>query len=280
MAIPAINIWRSAQYSVPNDSSGIRYPLARFCDALNEGQADLNHQLDSEIKSMFADIPANFNSLNFGDIATTIIRVEYIDPERNYSRALKRLSIDVLDEKNRDWKTRSYVNVPEYFIANRQNRCEFFVYPMARRVEEGEEQDSGILETSDGRINITEDSGITEDISSPYLKVTYSVQPKILVPNADNTDIVFEGTTQRAILEISPFIQHALKHYCVAIMLTDDDDKINQSISANHLALYQRAVDLLIEEKQNSHTTVLADIPYNDRSQGDGSDYRNRTNGD
>ena len=270
MAIPAFKIWESAKYNI-QDQGDIRYSLPRFCDALNEAQADFINHVDYEVKSMIADIPVNYNSLNFGDIANRIVQIEYIDPSRNYTVTLQRMSMDTLNQEYPNWKSSQVVTTPAYFVADRQNPCQFFVYPLARRNEDGEE-DSGILETSDGALNITEDSGIVESIDNPYLRVVYAVLPRIVAPNADNTDILFDGTNQRAILPINYDVMHCLKHYCVSIMLSDDNDRISQGISANHLALYQRALQKIVEKKQDDFSTDVLTIPHN-HGVGTGSYY-------
>ena len=259
--IPALNIWNSAQH-VLSDEDGSRYTLARFCDALNEAQADFTNNVDYTIERRFMSIPPNYNSVSLANMANKIVRVEYVDPSNNEQFELEKTGIERLDYECREWRSDNYASRPRYYVVNKQNDCEFFIYPLARMVE-GTLSRFGILESTSSELNLTSDFGVIENLAAPYLQVFYSARPQEVEPNADNTDIVFVGTTERAILPIQIDVMHCLKNYCIATMFVDDNEQLQQQIAAQRLALYNRGLKQIRAKKASNYSDSIERGFYN-----------------
>ena len=252
MTIRAIDIYESARL-ILRDKDSQRYKMARFADALNEAWAETSNNLDYVVKTLFTSIPPNYNSINLANRATNIIRVEYNDVERNDVYKLDPTGFERLDREFPQWRRDSAVEQPRFVVVNRQNDCEFFVYPMARKADDETVPLFGVLENQSGELNITDDFGVIEALNVPYLEIRYAERPKQVAANEDETQLVFAGTTEIATFEIQADLFHCLKHHCVATLLADDRDTLRQRVSANHLALYQKSLQDLKQKKMMNY---------------------------
>ena len=260
--IKAFTIWNSAKLNL-HDEDDSRYSLARFCDALNEGMSDFTNRIDYFVDSTFVTVPPNYNQINMGDRAVKILRVEYTDPERTDTYKLNRLGYEELDKQYRAWRSELNESQPRFFIVNRQNVCQFFIYPLAR-VDESPVGNFGILAVNDSQLNPTNDFGVITGLNRPYLQIFFSERQERVVPNADNTDIVFEGTNTSAAFAIQEDVLHCLKHYCISVMTSDSNEQNNPETSKRSFAIYARKLEQIRENHLRNYTSdVGAGQQYN-----------------
>ena len=258
--ISAQRIYESTRLVI-RDPDDQRYGIPRFCDALNEAMSDFTNNVDYFVKSEFAEIPPNFNSLDFSRRAVKILRVEYIDIQQSINKRLAWSGFELLDQQYGNWREDSSRSEPIYYVVNKQNPCNFFVYPLARE-EDTTQPKFGVIEAGSGNLAISDERGVIESLDKPYLKVIYAELQRVCVPNADNTGIVFEGTTDPAMFNIQEDILHTLKHYCASIMFSDDNDQLQQQLAATQLALYNRKLEQVQEKKVKGFADDVVPVPY------------------
>ena len=256
--INAMRVYDNAR-TILRDDNGTRYTLDRFCIAFNQGMTDVTNELNYFIKTEFASIPAGFNSVDFSRKAVNLVRVEYVDLARRNQVRLEKVGIERLDSDNAFWRNDRQFGEPYYYVVNEQNPCNFFVYPLARQPAEGTPT-SGILQP-DTSVTITNDSGVIENLQAPYLLVKYAEMQQRAIPNADNTGIVFEGTTQTAMYAMQEDVAQALEHYCVAMLASDDSDQQRRELATNHLSLYNNKLRQISEKKSQNFDTQPLTIP-------------------
>ena len=260
--IKAFTIWNSAKLAL-HDEDDSRYSLARFCDALNEAMSDFTNRIDYFVDSTFVSVPPNYNQIDMGERAVKIIRVEYSDPPNTTTYKLNRIGYEDLDKDFRSWRSELNASQPRYFVVNRQNVCQFFVYPLAR-LEETPTGTFGILAVNDSQLNPTNDFGVITGLNKPYLQIFFSERQERVVPNADNTDIVFEGTTTSASFKIQEDVLHCLKHYCISVMTSDSNEQNNPETSKRSFAIYARKLEQIRQNHIRNYTSdVGAGIQYN-----------------
>ena len=259
--IKALTIWDSAKL-ILRENDNVRFTVDRFCDALNDGMSDLTNELDFFIDSLYMRVPPLYNSISLADRAIKIVRVEYSDPQRSNTYRLEPVGVERLDAENRGWRFENFESQPRYYVVNRQNVCEFFVYPLARR-EDAPTGKFGILAVNDSQLNPTNDFGVITGLDVPYLQVFFSERQKRVVPNEDKTDIIFEGTTDIARFAIQEDVMHCLKHYCTSVMLSDDNEQFQSELSKTQFALYTRKLDQLKGKKSEGYTSDIIRGFYN-----------------
>ena len=260
MTITADRIWQSTRLILrdPDDS---RFTLERFADALNAALADFTNNVDYFIKTVYTELPANYNQINFGDRATKIIRVEYNDTQRSNIYKLPPTGYERLDYEYSNWRQEMESGYPRYVVVNKQNDCQFFVYPMARRVSVDVPL-FGIVESTSGDLETTDDFGVIEGLNVPFLTVLYAERQRPLQATTDNS-IVFIGETNPAQFEIQEDVMHCLKHYCAAVMLSDDDEKAQGQKAASNMSLYNRTLQQIKEKKAMGYNTDTIEGYYN-----------------
>ena len=259
--IKALTIWDSARL-ILRENDNVRFTIDRFCDALNDGMSDLTNELDFFIGSLYMSVPPLYNSVSLADRAVRIVRVEYSDPQRSNTYRLEPAGIEKLDAENRGWRFENFESQPRYYVVNRQNVCEFFVYPLSRRVDTPAGK-FGILAVNDSQLNPTNDFGTITGLGTPYLQVFFAERQKRVVPNADKTDIIFEGSTDIAMFNIQEDVMHCLKHYCTSVMLSDDNEQFQSELSKTQFALYTRKLDQLKGKKSEGYSSDIIRGPYN-----------------
>ena len=250
--IEAERIYRASSL-ILGDKNFTRFPRPRFADALNEAMADFTNNVDFFVKTTFAQIPPNYQSIDFGDVANKIIRVEYVDVERNSHNKLNPTGFERLDSINSNWRISINLSEPEWYVTNKQNVCQFFLYPAGRLVTDGNNERYGIIESNSGRLTVSPDFGTIENLNEPYLIVRYAERQKRIETNTAKNGFVFAGTTDTAQFEIQEDVMHCLKHYCVSVMSADDSEELQSNLSKYHLSLYQNTLNQLKNKKANGY---------------------------
>ena len=263
MAITAQRIWDSTRL-ILRDKTRTRYTAPRFCDALNAGMADFTNNVNYFVRTIFSEVPPNYQSIDFGDRANQILRVEYSDAEYHRTYLLPPAGYEKLDKEYPNWRSNLYSEYPRFVVVNHQNDCEFFVYPIARRDEAESVPVFGKINSLSDSITTTSIFGEIQALNVPYLRVIYAERQKPVVANEDGTIISFEGQTTPAEFEIQEDIMHCLKHYCAAIMLSDDNEESQASKAQSQLALYNRALEQVKEKKASGNHTGIHIGSYND----------------
>ena len=263
--ISASRIYDSTRLII-RDPDDQRYGVARFCDALNEAMSDFTNNVDYFIKEQYSLVPPNYNSVDFSERAVKLVRVEYIDLQRSIQKRLALSNYELLDKDYGDWRTNTSISEPLFYIPNKQNVCNFFVYPLAELPNVNLPK-FGIISSSDVNLNLTDERGVIEALDRPFLKITYAELQQRVIPNPDESAtgdnrILFDGTTTAAKFNIQEDIVHTLKHYCASIMFSDDNDELQQQLSATQLALYNRKLEQVQDKKDAMYVDDLIPVPY------------------
>ena len=254
------------------DKNFTRFPRARFADSFNGAMADITNNVDFFVKTTFAQTPINYQSIDFGDIANRILRVEYVDVDRHTHYKLSPTGFEKLDSIRPNWRLNMHESSPDWYITNKQNVCQFFLYPSVRVVENSSTARYGIVESNSGQLTISPEFGIIEALNQPYLIVRYAERQKTVVANTANDGFVFEGTTQKAQFEIQEDFMQCLKHYCVAMLSSDDSEELQSELSKYHLSLYQNTLNQLKSKKADGYDdeTILSFYRGGNNDYGDG----------
>ena len=268
MAILASRIWNTTRLILRDDGND-RFTPDRFADALNAGVADFTNEVDYFINTIYIEVPANFQSIDFSDRATKIVRVEYSDPQRSNTYKLSPTGYERLDYEYRNWREERATTNPRFVVVNKQNDCEFFVYPMARRFSQ-QIPLFGAVESFSAGLRTSGDFGIIREFNVPFLTVLYAERQKTVTATSDG-NFVFDGETDPAEFNIREDVMHCLKHYCASVMLSDDDEQAQSQKAANNLALYNRTLQQIKRKKAKGYNTDSIEAFYNN-----GDDLTNR----
>ena len=243
------------------DADNTQFTLPRFCEAFNEGMADITNSTKYFVKVEFATIPGNYNSLDFSNKASEIYRVDYSSLADNRQSKLVPIGFDQLDDiAGLNWRTNDSSGEPIYYVTNKQNPCNFFVYPMVNR--EASAPRFGIIEDL-SRVSITSEFGTIEGQGQPFLRIIYAELQRRIVPSEDGNSIVFEGTNMPAMFNMQDDVAYALKHYCLSLIMSISADEIKQRLSANHLALYNRTLKQIKRKKAAAYNDDITPGHYN-----------------
>ena len=261
MAITA-NRLRDSIRLILRDPNRTRFTPARYADAMNAAFADFTNNVDYFIKTLYTELPANYQAINFGDRATKIIRVEYNGGVEN--RVVYKLSptgYETLDSEYSNWRQDTIESQPRYVVVNKQNDCQFFVYPMARRLSQ-EIPLFGVVESFSSGLRTEGDFGVIEALNFPFLTVIYAERQKPVTATEDGS-IVFIGETDPAQFDMQEDVMHCLKHYCAAVMLSDDDEESQGQKASSNMSLYHRALKQIKEKKAMGYNAGIIESPYN-----------------
>ena len=272
MAITADRL-RESIGLILRDRNDSRYTIPRYADSINAAFADFTNNVDYFIKTLYTELPANYNSINFGDRATKIIRIEYNDTQNSNVYKLPPTGYERLDSEYRYWRQERESGYPRYVVVNKQNDCEFFVYPMARRVSVDVPL-FGVVESTSGDLETTDDFGVIEGLNVPFLTVLYAERQKPVVATEDGS-IVFVGETNPAQFDMQEDVMHCIKHYCAAVMLSDDDEESQSQKAASNMSLYHRALNQIKEKKSTGYNTDSIEAYYNNGDNLDSGSGRN-----
>ena len=260
MAITADRIWQSTRLILRDDDDA-RFLPERFADAMNAAFADFTNNIDYFIKTLYTELPANYQSINFGDRATKIIRVEYNDTELSNVYKLPPTGFERLDNEDKNWRQVREAGYPRYVVVNKQNDCEFFVYPMARRVSR-QIPLFGAIESMSSGLRTRGEFGAIEALNVPFLTVLYAERQKPVTANEAGS-LIFVGETNPAQFDIQEDVMHCIKHYCAAVMLSDDNEESQSRKAASNMSLYNRALQQIKEKKSQGYNTDIIEGYYN-----------------
>lgn len=247
----AKDILKQARYTL-SDTDKNRWSDDRLLALLDEGVKNIALTTTLFVETMLMPVVDNVADIDLSDLATKIIRIEYLD------EALPLVSYEELDKlgyTGRPWQQKEGER-PEFFVYDKQKRGAIRQYPLVRNAYNPYiiySQTYGIttgITYSDILPIFTDVYGDLGDIPDDALLKIFYIRKHDTIDNVEDE------------LHIDELCKQPLIHYVAGRALRDNQDTQNRVMGGEELNFYTGLINEFSIEKSKNFARTKRATPY------------------
>lgn len=232
-----------------SDPDGDRWDDTGLIKLINKGLLNITIKTELYTNKKYLMLEDSVNKYDISNFAVKLLRVQY------QTRKLQFKTHEELDINKFRWEADTGEE-PTAIIINKQNRCNFIVYPIVTVETPGATETTPVgtaIGTADTAAIVVAPAVFTDTIpteESKYLIIYYSRKlPKITAVGDE--------------LGIDEFVETPLAHFVAGFAFRSDMDTQNRQMAQEELGLYDTFLASITDAKSKNNTSTEYTSLYN-----------------